>query len=299
MFRDVTRQTEADHALMEAFSQGRLEVVDTILHNIGNAITSVSIGMGTIGDELSRNEVLNRLLALADAIESHRDDWTSYVTGDPQGRQVLPFVIALASDFRSQNERLTRTVERMAGRVGHIVDIIRTQKSFQDGAMARKVVDVRGAVMDSVKVLAESLSSRNIEVAVDADKAPAEIWIQESRLHQMLVNLVKNAIEAIDEHAASSGLDRPFIRIDCYREGEFLVIDVVDNGIGIDDVHNRRIFSAGYTTKEGGSGLGLHSAANFVIGSGGRITAISDGIGRGATMRVMLRYSPVPEPSVS
>ena len=299
VFRDVTRQTEADHALMEAFSQGRLEVVDTILHNIGNAITSVSIGMGTIGDELNRNEVLNRFLALADAIESHRDDWTSYVTGDPQGRQVLPFVIALASDFRTQNERLTRIVERMAGRVGHIVDIIRTQKSFQDGAMARKVVEVRGAVMDSVKVLAESLSSRNIEVAVDADKAPAEIWIQESRLHQMLVNLVKNAIEAIDEHAASSGLDRPFIRIDCYREGEFLVIDVVDNGIGIDDVHNRRIFSAGYTTKEGGSGLGLHSAANFVIGSGGRIMAISDGIGRGATMRVMLRYSPVPEPSAS
>ena len=153
--------------------------------------------------------------------------------------------------------------------------------------------------MDSVKVLAESLSSRNIEVAVDTDKAPAELWIQESRLHQMLVNLVKNAIEAIDEHAASSGLDRPLIRIDCYREGEFLVIDVVDNGIGIDDVHNRRIFSAGYTTKEGGSGLGLHSAANFVIGSGGRITALSDGIGTGATMRAMLRYSPVPEQGAS
>ena len=297
VFRDVTRQTEADHALMEAFSQGRLEVVDTILHNIGNAITSVSIGMGTIDDDLRNNKELSRFLALADAIEAHRDDWTAYVTADPQGRQVLPFVLALASDFRSQNERLTRSVERIAGRVSHIVDIIRTQKSFQDGAMARKVVNVRNAVMDSVKVLAESLSSRNVEIAVDTDKAPAEIWIQESRLHQMLVNLVKNALEAIDEHAASapSGLDRPVIRIDCYREREFLVIDVADNGIGIDDVRNHRIFSAGYTTKEGGSGLGLHSAANFVIGSGGRITALSDGIGTGATMRVMLRYSPVPE----
>ena len=45
--------------------------------------------------------------------------------------------------------------------------------------------------------------------------------------------------------------------------------------------------------KEGGSGLGLHSAANFVIGSGGRIQPLSDGIGHGTTMRVMLRLSAV------
>ena len=292
VFRDVTRQTEADHALMEAFSQGRLEVVDTILHNIGNAITSVSIGMGTISDELGKNDVLSRFLALAEAIEARRHDWTSYVTNDRQGRQVLPFVVALAADFRSQNERLTRTVERMKGRVAHIVDIIRTQKSFEDGAMVRKNVDLRNALMESVKVLTESLDSRGIAVEVDTGNAPAELWVQESRLHQMLVNLVKNAIEAIDEQRAHGGLERPRIAIDCRLENDFLVIDVTDNGIGIEDARSRRIFGAGYTTKDGGSGLGLHSAANFVIGTGGRINALSEGTGTGATIRVMLRHNP-------
>ena len=49
------------------------------------------------------------------------------------------------------------------------------------------------------------------------------------------------------------------------------------------------MFNAGYTTKKEGTGLGLHSAANFVIGSGGTIQPFSDGIGHGATLRVTLR----------
>ena len=49
------------------------------------------------------------------------------------------------------------------------------------------------------------------------------------------------------------------------------------------------MFNAGYTTKRNGTGLGLHSAANAVIGSGGTIQPLSDGIGHGATLRVTLR----------
>ena len=55
------------------------------------------------------------------------------------------------------------------------------------------------------------------------------------------------------------------------------------------------MFNAGYTTKKNGSGLGLHSAANFVIGSGGSIRPLSDGIGHGTTMRVTLRLVEEPQ----
>ena len=289
VFRDVTERIRADQALTQAFAQGRLEVVDTIMHNIGNAINSVSIGIGTIAQELRRSRELRRLRAVAEALDARRGDWPEYIATDPRGRRVLPLILALAADFEEQRDRLTRTVERIGGRVAHIVDIIRTQKSFDDGAMVRKVVEVRGCINDGIKVLSESLRSRGIRLRVDCRGAPKEIWIQENKLHQALVNLVKNSIEAIDEQARSAPLDEPSIDIRCYRQDDYLVIDIVDNGIGITDTHSRLIFSAGYSTKEGGSGLGLHSAANFVIGSGGRILALSDGAGTGTTMRLMLR----------
>lgn len=294
VFRDVTERMLAEEALSQAFAQGRLEIVDTILHNIGNAINSVAAGLGTIQGELTENQLVRRMTALAAAIGEHRDDWISYLKTDPQGQKVLPFILGLARDFAAQNAQLTRTVDRVDSRVTHIVDIIRTQRSIDTGALARKDIDLLKAISDATTLLQDSLGKRGVQVDVDCRNAPEEIRIQESKFHQMMVNLVKNAIEAIDELRKTGGLEvKPHIRIRSYVQNEYLVIDVIDNGIGIEEKHLKIIFAAGYTTKEVGSGLGLHSIANFIIGSGGQIYPISAGNGKGTTMRVKLRLSSV------
>ena len=292
VFRDVTARILADEALTQAFAQGRLEVVDTILHNIGNAISSVTIGVGTIREQLTKNELVRRLGALAQAVEEHRDDLIPYLQTDPKGRQVMPFLLALSQDFAQQNAQLQQTVERVEQRVAHIVDIIRTERSFASQTMVRKDINLRKAIDDAVKLLQDSIQKRGVQVHIDCQYAPKEIRIQESKFHQMLINLIKNAIEAIDDLAQSNELKaRPSIKIRSYLQGEFLVLEVTDNGIGIEGKNARIIFTAGFTTKEKGSGLGLHSTANFVIGSGGQIYPLSDGIGKGTTMRVKLRLS--------
>ena len=102
----------------------------------------------------------------------------------------------------------------------------------------------------------------------------------------MLVNLIKNSIEAIDEFGAQENYT-PHIKIKCYVDTD-LALEVADNGIGIESDKLDAIFRSGYTTKDSGSGLGLHSIANFVSGCGGQILALSDGIGKGATMRILL-----------
>ena len=294
VFRDVTERRLAEEALSQAFAQGRLEIVDTILHNIGNAINSVATGLGTIQGELSRNELVRRLSALAAAIEEHRDDWIAYLSTDPQGQKVMPFILGLAQDFAAQNAQLTQTVERVESRVTHIVDIIRTQRTIDTGALARKDINLRKAISDATKLLQDSLGKRGVQVDVDCRYAPEEIRIQESKFHQMLVNLIKNAIEAIDDLDRSAGLRaKPHIQIRSYVHEDYLVIDVIDNGIGIEEKRLKIIFAAGYTTKEVGSGLGLHSIANFIIGSGGQIYPISAGNGKGTTMRVKLRLASV------
>ena len=295
--RDVTERHLAEEALSEAFAEGRLEIIDTLLHNVGNAVNSVATGVGTVRERLRTSRLERRLSALADALEAHRDDWRTYLESDPQGRKVIPFLVALARDYREHDTELRRVVGRVEERVQHIVDIVRTQKTIGVRRSVRKDVNLRRAIDDAVRMLQESIARRGIDVHVDCDRAPDDIRIEESRFHQMLVNLVKNAVEAIDDFASADGSEgpgaRPRIRIDAYVEGDYLVVDVIDNGIGISPDQFRLIFAPGFTSKAHGSGLGLHASANFAIASGGRIQPLSEGIGKGATMRVRLRLSSI------
>ena len=292
VFRDVTERVRAEEALAQAFAQGRLEVMDTILHNIGNAITSVAIGIGTLKEELGNNPLIERLSALSETVKAHAEDWGDYVQHDPQGQQVRPFLLALAADFIKQNRELSRTVERVNGQTNHIVDIVRAQRGFASKAMTSKDVHLRQAISGALKIVQDSFASRGIQTHVNCGNAPEEIRIQESQFNQMLVNLLKNAMEAIDELKKSGGLKGPpRIEIRACIQQDFLVLEVQDNGIGIEQKNLKTIFGAGYTTKREGSGLGLHSAANFVTGSGGKIQPLSDGYGTGTTMRVTLRLN--------
>ena len=299
VFRDVSERRMQEEALSQAFALGRLEVIDTVLHNIGNAINSVATGVDTLHRWFEDNELIRRFDRLSDLVGAHDRDWISWLEHDAQGRQVRPFLLALVRDLAGGHRTLGATAVRVRDRVRHIVDIIRTQAAFANGTVERKLVDLAATINDTVKVVQESLGRRGAAIEVDCSRAPREIVVQESRFQQMLVNLLKNAMEATDERAARLRDDpgwRPRIRVLAYRgeERNTLVIDVADNGIGIDPSRFRSVFNAGYTTKTNGSGLGLHSAANFVIGSGGTIRPLSDGIGHGATLRVTLRLAEEP-----
>ena len=294
VFHDVTGRVRDAEALNQAFTQGRLEVVDTILHDIGNAINSVAVGIDTIREQLARDRLVNRLAALAHAIEQHQDDLISYIKNDPQGKNVVPFLLMLSSDFANTYQGFKETVERVRDRTRHIVDIIRTQRMYRSTGRGRKVINLAVAISDAIKILQNSIDRRQIQIEIDCDNAPQEILIQESPFHQMLVNLIKNSIEAIDDLTTSGkASELPRIQIRAYIDDDFLCIAITDNGIGIAPQNIKKIFAVGFTTKKHGNGLGLHSSANFMTSSGGKIQPFSEGIGKGATMCIMLRRSSI------
>ena len=99
---------KSQEALAQAFAQGRLEIVDTVLHNIGNAINSVTVGIDTVHDMLADDLLSNRLTALANTLKQHEGNLSDYIENDPQGQKVLPFLLTLAHDFRRCRRSVTR-----------------------------------------------------------------------------------------------------------------------------------------------------------------------------------------------
>ena len=325
---DITELKKSGEMVAQAFALGRIEMVDTLVHNIGNAINSVTTGIGTLLEILTKNRLTRHISSLAKAIKVHQDDFVDYIRDNPQGQKVVPFILGLSDDLVKQEEELTRIVNRVRDRSQHIADIVRTEKLISGKGIYRKQINLPKAIDDAINVLQDSIKKRNIEISIDCEFAPKDILIQESQFHQMLINLVKNSIEAIDELDMSRDsqdailvppsngrtdlvppsrfpermdgrtdtdpiIDRQLIKIRCYSKDDNLIIDVTDKGIGIEKSKLEVVFRPGYTTKESGSGLGLHSVANFIKTCNGQITAISDGLYKGTTMRISLPLSSI------
>jgi signal transduction histidine kinase len=103
------------------------------------------------------------------------------------------------------------------------------------------------------------------------------------QLRQALVNLIKNGLEAVD------GAGR--VSVAATLAGGMLEISVADDGPGLDDEKKSRLFAPGFTTKPGGSGLGLTIVERIVNEHGGTI-AVESRPGAGTTFRVRLPLQP-------
>jgi len=95
--------------------------------------------------------------------------------------------------------------------------------------------------------------------------SPCYIWADEKQLLRVFNNLVKNAVQSIP-HSRTGSID---VRIKVVNS-EF-IISIADNGMGIAKEEQTRIFAPNFTTKSGGSGLGLSIVQNIIKQAGGRI----------------------------
>jgi nitrogen fixation/metabolism regulation signal transduction histidine kinase len=121
-----------------------------------------------------------------------------------------------------------------------------------------------------------------VDLELDVPEGVAEVYMDRQMLRRALINLVRNAAEAIHE-AGKQGK----VRISLKRDGDFWVIDIDDDGPGIPDEMHHTIFDPYVTTKADGTGLGLAIVKKVVVEHGGSIVAAVSPQG-GARMRIRL-----------
>ena len=110
----------------------------------------------------------------------------------------------------------------------------------------------------------------------------------EERLERVIGHLVQNALDAVGDEGRVS------VRV--AREGDEAVVEVSDNGPGMSPEFIReRLFKPFETTKASGMGIGAYESAQYVQGVGGRIDIASE-VGRGTTVRLVLKATPAQEP---
>jgi signal transduction histidine kinase len=118
-------------------------------------------------------------------------------------------------------------------------------------------------------------------VDVETDPAVGTVTTDAERIRSALVNLIVNARHAVEHQPKKR------VTLTTRREGSAVMISVTDTGVGINRADLQRVFDPYFTTKRGGSGLGLPITKNVIEGLGGSIVAESEP-GKGTEIRITL-----------
>src|SRR6516162_5070664 len=198
------------------------------------------------------------------------------------------------SDDRAVFEQCTETIVRQVDDIKRMVDEFSRFARMPKAVLADE--DVADTVRQVVFLLRVAHPDIDIDVELEAETMPARF--DRRLISQALTNIIKNATEAISA-VPPVALGRGRIAVRARHEGKDVVIDVIDNGIGLPKENRARLLEPYVTTRDKGTGLGLAIVGRILEEHGGRIELrdASEKIAgaRGAWMQLRLGAERVPE----
>ena len=217
------------------------------------------------------HEINNPLAIIAEA-----SGWAGMVISDAKG---------LNPEDRKELEKAIKEISHQTGRCRSITHEL---LDFARGSVpALTEFDIHDILRESINFLRPELKHTSIEVDTQFIPGPLPIKSDPKLLEQVFVNFITNAIHAI----RSKGDDKGCIRIKTLTTDSDVEISFEDNGVGITEENQKKIFQLFFSTKAPGkgTGLGLPISQNIIKKLGGTITLDSKpGVGTNFTVRLPL-----------
>ena len=296
--RDITERKQVEAKLEDVHKQlldasrraGMTEIATSVLHNVGNVLNSVNVSTNLIAETVHGSRT-PKLTAVGALLTEHRETLGHFLTCDEKGKQLPGYLVKLAECLSAEQKLLLNETVSLSKNVEHIKDIVVMQQNYATSSGLTEKLDLTSLVEDALRLNAAALLRHGITVLRDYSPDLPQLLTEKHKVLQILVNLIRNARFACDES------ERPdkCITVRVTRDGESVRIHVIDNGVGIPPENLTRIFSFGFTTRPQGHGFGLHSSILAAGELRGRLSAQSDGLGKGATFILELPFQPARE----
>jgi len=243
-----------------AYTRGLYESASGYLHNVGNAITRMESSLMDLEKVIKSSEQYPEAFARIKA-------------GGDTGAQTLD---------RFEQVLVGKTVpalKAVAGSITRIKDAIRNAIAHQQAGFKAAVRQASEEVKLSELLEDMCRHFQKEHPALASEIAPGvRVRSHLEPLVQGLDNVIRNAIQASPPGGR--------IRVTCERTADGARVAVTDEGCGISAGDLVKVTRAGFTTKQGGHGLGLHSFAVFLSAAGGLLKVESPGQGQGATVTI-------------
>jgi signal transduction histidine kinase len=262
--------------LEKAVAQARFEMAAELLHDIGNALT----GLGSYHNQVCSvmdTDSGRGLRQAAGFLSEQRNNLEPRI--GQQQFNALHTLLESTAQLMEENQQIIREVaDGQQQIISHVQDILAIHRQYVNGhpSQDRKPVDLAGLLRDSCAMVQVSCQKKSIALHLDTGSAIPEIKGDRVKLMQVMLNLLRNSIDAITERSVDKQ-----INVRLALEADKVMIEIIDTGEGLDPTTVRRLFERGYTTKAFGTGLGLYNCRSIIESHGGTINFSSDGSGKG------------------
>lgn len=263
--------------LESAHSAGMAEVASGVLHNIGNVVNSLNVAILSLKTTMDKSKV-EWLQKANDLIIENKKKLAKFLTKDKKGKELPDFYIDIGNLLKKEMGFYRENIESMIENINVIKNVIESQRSYAFGTYFVEEVDINELLKKVFSMQKEFINLYHIDIEPIFRNLPP-INIHKTKVINILVNLLKNAQEALMENEE----DNRDILVETGIKDNEVYILFQDNGLGIPEENLGQIFNLKFTTKEHGSGIGLHSCANAMAEMNGRMEVKSDGPGKGAT----------------
>ncbi|NLI15396.1 MAG: hypothetical protein GX409_03825 [candidate division Zixibacteria bacterium] len=235
------------------------EQYNEILHDVqrlerDKAINSRQIAMGELASGVS-HEIRNSLNAIRVIIQRLQREFT------PQNDKAE--YAQLTDMIRKETDRINGTIEQFL--------------SFaKPPVLHKETANLNDCLKDIVALVEPRVKSKHCSLKTEYGSLPLMKFDHEL-CRQAFLNLLDNALAAVG--------DDGIISVKTFQENDAIVVEIADNGPGVPDHDKQRVFDLYYTTKSGGTGLGLPTVLRIVREHGGRIDLLDSPLG-GALFRM-------------
>lgn len=164
-------------------------------------------------------------------------------------------------------DRAKITVERIIRDANSAADVVSQIRAlFKRSVEMRASTTLSRVIAEARQLMAEEASRRRVRMNIDVENELPPLALDRVQIQQVFVNLLRNAMEAMDSIAADKVL-----RMSVRRNGDVVQTEISDHGPGIQDPD--RVFEPFFTTKGDGMGMGLAISRSIVESHGGRLWA--------------------------
>ena len=204
------------------------------------------------------------------------------------GNYVRASLLMLSAADPLPNARIRSVLEKAALQTARASEIVRNLREFaRKGDVVRRAENLTVVIQEAMALARLGAKDRGLKVRLRLDGASRWAMINRVQIQQVLVNLIRNAIEAMAE-----GTRRELVVATASAGSEMIEVSVTDSGPGLSKDVTEDLFKPFVTTKSDGMGVGLAICQTIVTAHGGRIWAAPNPNGGTVFRFTLLRSAP-------